>query len=85
MNSRTHHSRLLWLALALLAISPRPAHAYLDPSTGSMVLSTLVAIGATLALGVRTYWHRLLSWGRSSEGHSATAEPEPPASERSDS
>ena len=44
-------------ALALLA--PMPAFAYLDPSTGSMVVSAIVGIFASIALAVKTYWYKI--------------------------
>ncbi len=52
-----------WTALvgiaALLLVSPIPAFAYLDPSTGSMVVSAIVGIFASIALAVKTYWYRI--------------------------
>jgi len=48
----------LALALGLLAFAS-PAFAYLDPSTGSMVVSAIVGIFASIALAVKTYWYRL--------------------------
>ena len=36
-----------------------PAYAYLDPSTGSMILSAIIGIFATMALAVKTYWYKL--------------------------
>ena len=51
-------SRLPVLAISLLAISP-PAFAYLDPSTGSMVVSAIVGIFASIALAVKTYWYKI--------------------------
>lgn len=44
--------------LLLLAYSP-VAEAYLDPSTGSMIVSALVGIFASIALAVKTYWYKL--------------------------
>ena len=44
--------------LSLLLVSP-PALAYLDPSTGSMVISAIVGLFASIALGIKTYWYRL--------------------------
>ena len=35
--------------------------AYLDPSTGSMLLSALIGMFATLGLVVKTYWYKLKS------------------------
>jgi hypothetical protein len=47
--------------LILLVCAARPAYAYVDPGTGSMVLqATLGAIAAAVAIG-RLYWTRLKS------------------------
>ncbi len=35
------------------------AWAYLDPSTGSMILSAIVGLFATAALAIKTFWYRL--------------------------
>jgi amino acid permease len=43
---------------ALLLISPK-AFAYLDPSTGSMVVSAIVGILASIALALKTYWYKI--------------------------
>lgn len=52
------HLLPLIVAILLLALAP-PAWAYLDPSTGSMVISAIVGLFASLALGIKTYWYRL--------------------------
>jgi len=49
---------LVVAVVSLLMVAPE-ARAYLDPSTGSMVVSAIVGIFATLSLGVKTYWYRL--------------------------
>lgn len=46
---------------ALAAFAP-PAHAYLDPSTGSMIVTAIVGLIASIGLAVRTYWYRLKSF-----------------------
>ena len=33
--------------------------AYLDPSTGSMIVSAIVGIFASLALAIKTYWYKI--------------------------
>ena len=48
------------VALALILFAPS-AFAYLDPSTGSMILSAVVGLFATAALAVKTYWYKLRS------------------------
>ncbi len=35
------------------------AQAYLDPSTGSMIMSAIVGLFATIGLAVKTYWYKL--------------------------
>ena len=50
MNRKPHDTGARWLVfLTLLAFSPT-AFAYLDPSTGSMVVSAIVGIFASIAL-----------------------------------
>lgn len=48
----------LWLAIVLF-LQPVSALAYLDPTTGSMVISAIVGLLASLVLAVKTYWYRL--------------------------
>jgi amino acid permease len=44
--------------LVLLLESPT-VFAYLDPSTGSMVVSAIVGIIASIALALKTYWYKV--------------------------
>ena len=46
------------LLLSMLAI-PRPAHAYLDANTGSLLLQLLVGGVAGIALVGKLFWHRI--------------------------
>lgn len=50
--------RVCFVLLAAL-LSSTAAEAYLDPSTGSMVISAIVGIVASIALAVKTYWYKL--------------------------
>ncbi len=45
--------------LAVLAAVSVPAFAYLDPSTGSMIISAVIGVFATLVIAAKTYWYRL--------------------------
>lgn len=80
MNRSTRSRRsprllALGLALALLGVAT-PAFAYLDPSTGSMVVSAIVGIFASIALAVKTYWYRIKGFfKRDSKQDSAGKEP----------
>jgi len=51
-------ARFALLALPLILVSPA-AFAYLDPSTGSMVVSAIVGIFASIALALKTYWYKI--------------------------
>jgi O-antigen/teichoic acid export membrane protein len=43
----------------LLSSLSSNAFAYLDPSTGSMVVTALVGLFASIALALKTYWYKL--------------------------
>ena len=75
---RRRRPTLIAAALLLLAVSP-PAFAYLDPSTGSMVVSAIVGIFASIALAVKTYWYKIKGFfrrgGNSQPQNDASQEP----------
>jgi hypothetical protein len=54
------------VVVSLLAVAT-PAQAYLDPSTGSMILSAIVGLVATLGLVLKTYWYQLRAFFRRAE------------------
>jgi len=62
--------------LAVVAVAAfgfaQPAFAYLDPSTGSMILSAVLGILASLGLALKTYWYRIKNFF----GGNKQAEPE---------
>jgi len=47
----------LLLAAGLAVTSP--AYAYLDPGTGSMLLSAVIGVAAAVGLAVKMFWYRL--------------------------
>ena len=64
----------LVLILALLGYAP-PSFAYLDPGTGSMIVSAIVGLIATVTLAAKTWWYRIRRFFRRSEPETTT----PPA------
>jgi hypothetical protein len=58
---------------ALFLVSPR-AYAYLDPSTGSMVISAIVGILASIGLALKTYWYRVRAFFRRDDKKKATSQ-----------
>lgn len=65
------------LAALLLLVSTRPAEAYLDPGTGSMVLQAVIAAIAAAAVALKLYWTRLKSlFGRKRAGAEKEKQPQ---------
>ena len=58
MQSQRHSALLFAVFCALAGLAPE-AQAYLDPSTGSMILSAIVGLFATIGLALKTYWYKL--------------------------
>lgn len=38
-----------------------PAHAYIDPGSGSAILSAIIGFLVAIGLAVKTYWYKLKS------------------------
>ena len=53
--------KLLILVGLLVIASPRSAHAYLDPTSGSILLQVLLGGVAGAALALKLFWHRILA------------------------
>ncbi len=67
-----------WLLLSAVALTSftLPAHAYLDPASGSMLLQMIVGGVAGVALAGKLFWHRILGFfGGKTSDSPAAAEP----------
>ena len=51
--------RIGFMLAACLSITS-PAYAYLDPGTGSMLLSAVIGVAAAVGLAVKMFWYRLV-------------------------
>lgn len=51
--------RIVASVAAILFALELPAHAYLDPGSGSMMLQVLLGGFAAVGVAVRLYWHRV--------------------------
>jgi hypothetical protein len=61
----THVGRWRLATAALfLTMLAQPAWAYLDPGTGSMIISAVVGLLATVGLAVKTYWYKIKAFFR---------------------
>ena len=72
-------SAFLLAVFCTLAGLATEAQAYLDPSTGTMIMSAIVGLFATLGLAVKTYWYKLRNLLK---GNQPPVVPEPPAAPR---
>ena len=54
--------RSILIAVLTILVVPlaRPAHAYLDPGTGSMILQVALGGVAGILVAARLYWRRLM-------------------------
>ncbi len=50
---------LLILSVLVYGSSHGPAHAYIDPGTGSIILQAVIGGIAAGLVVIKTYWHRL--------------------------
>lgn len=51
--------KLILTTTVVFLLMPVSALAYLDPTTGSMVISAIVGLLASLVLAIKTYWYRI--------------------------
>ena len=65
---------LLSAALGGLLV-PAPAHAYLDPGSGSMLAQLAVAGFAGVAVALKVYWRRLVAFFQSRRSDSPRDKP----------
>jgi hypothetical protein len=73
---RTDPYTATWIAAALIVALPGHAHAYLDPSTGSMVISALISLAVTVGFAVQSFGYRALAVARGlARGRRADAGP----------
>jgi hypothetical protein len=66
------------VSLAVLLLGTcftQPAFAYLDPSTGGMIISAILGLFATIGLAMKTYWYKLKNFfgGKKSAPETAAA------------
>jgi len=51
---------IFWSSLIYLT-AVQPAHAYLDPGSGSAIMSAIVGLFVALGIVIKTYWYKLKS------------------------
>ena len=57
--------------VSIVVTAPLPAHAYLDPGSGSMIFQGIIAGLAMISVTLKMYWHKVRSLFRGSGRHTA--------------
>lgn len=65
-------NKFLSVTVLALLLMPMSAFAYLDPTTGSMVISAIVGLFASLVLAIKTYWYRIKAFFKGKPAESDT-------------
>ena len=72
--------QVLLTTVLLLALAARPAHAYLDPASGSMMLQLILGGIAGLAVAFKLFWRKLLGRFGATDRRLPDADPAGPES-----
>jgi NADH:ubiquinone oxidoreductase subunit K len=59
--------RAMLVLLAVLSLAS-PAYAYLDPGTGSMLVSAVIGVAAAVGLALKMFWYRVTGLFRGKKG-----------------
>ena len=51
----------LFLAFTLTALMAQPAFAYIDPGSGSAIMSVIIGLFVAIGITIKTYWYKLKS------------------------
>jgi len=62
MKWRRYLKESMIFCVAVSLISVQPAHAYLDPGTGSAILQGILAAIVAIGVVLKLYWHKLLKF-----------------------
>jgi len=71
MRIGQHTLTIFALLVAVLDLSARPAHAYLDPGVGSYAVQVAIAGMAGALFALRSFWGKLRLWAFSSRKEKA--------------
>ena len=73
MNTSVSNLKFLFLIFGLISYTS-PAYAYLDPATGSMLLTGLIAGLATIISFLSIYWQKVKAFFSKEEADTDTAD-----------
>jgi len=62
-----HRSIFFSLILSSAFLVSEPAHAYLDPGTGGMIMQMIIGAIAGIGVALKMYWHKIAAFFSSSK------------------
>jgi len=62
MHRTRSSDRLVFATLLVLVLATTPAHAYIDPGSGSLFLQGMIAGVLALAFAIKNYWRNIRAW-----------------------
>ena len=60
----------------ILGMWVQPAMAYIDPGSGSAIMSAVIGLFVAIGLAVKTYWYKLKSFFRRQKNDESDNEPD---------
>ena len=58
MQKNKFNKKFSVVAFFILVASSQPAHAYIDPGTGSAIISAIIGFFVVAGVTVKTYWYK---------------------------
>ncbi len=62
---RMSHQFVQYILLVIMIITARPAYAYIDPGTGSLIIQSILAAIAGSIIAVKFYWYKIVAFLKS--------------------
>ena len=59
---RTTMKRTIFVTLVLFAIGTQPAFAYIDPGSGSAIMSAIIGLFVAVGVLIKTFWYKITSF-----------------------
>ena len=57
------------LIITVLIIFPLSAQAYIDPGSGSAIMSAVIGFLVAIIMAIKTYWYKIKSFFKKSNGN----------------
>ncbi len=68
-------TKLTFFSFTVAMLWAAPAHAYIDPGTGSILIQGIIAAIAAVGVTLKLYWHRFVGLFRRKPARPAEQEP----------